>query len=46
MVKVSVLYPNEEGKSFDMAYYRNKHFPLVQQLFVKVWICRNRWVRL
>jgi uncharacterized protein (TIGR02118 family) len=31
MVKVSVLYPNEEGKKFDMDYYCNKHIPMVQQ---------------
>ena len=29
MIKVSVLYPNGEGKSFDMDYYCNKHVPLV-----------------
>ncbi|MFT4762075.1 MAG: hypothetical protein ACI9XO_004565 [Paraglaciecola sp.] len=29
MIKVSVLYPNGEGKSFDMDYYCNKHIPLV-----------------
>lgn len=32
MVKVSVLYPNEEGKTFDMAYYCDKHVPMVRQL--------------
>jgi uncharacterized protein (TIGR02118 family) len=32
MVKVSVLYPNEEGKTFDMTYYCNKHVPMVRQL--------------
>ncbi len=30
MIKVSVLYPNEEGKKFDMEYYSGKHMPLVQ----------------
>ena len=29
MIKVSVLYPNEEGKKFDMDYYTGKHIPLV-----------------
>lgn len=28
-VKVSVLYPNGEGKTFDMDYYTNKHIPMV-----------------
>jgi len=32
MVKVSVLYPNGEGKHFDMDYYVNKHIPLVGEL--------------
>ena len=32
MIKVSVLYPNEEGKKFDLDYYLNKHLPLVQGL--------------
>ena len=31
MIKVSVLYPNEKGKKFDMDYYCNKHLPMVQQ---------------
>jgi len=30
MIKVSVLYPNEEGKKFDMDYYLNKHLPMVE----------------
>ncbi len=30
MIKVSVFYPNEEGKKFDMDYYSGKHMPLVQ----------------
>ena len=29
MIKVSVLYPNGEGKSFDMDYYCNTHVPMV-----------------
>ena len=32
MVKVSVLYPNGEGKHFDMDYYMNTHIPMVQKL--------------
>jgi uncharacterized protein (TIGR02118 family) len=31
MIKVSVLYPNEEGKKFDMDYYCNSHIPMIQE---------------
>ena len=31
MVKVSVLYPNTSGATFDMAYYLNRHMPMVGQ---------------
>jgi uncharacterized protein (TIGR02118 family) len=29
MFKVTVLYPNGEGKTFDMDYYEKKHMPMV-----------------
>ncbi len=29
MFKVAILYPNGEGKTFDMEYYENKHMPMV-----------------
>jgi uncharacterized protein (TIGR02118 family) len=29
MIKVSVFYPNEQGKKFDMEYYCNNHIPMV-----------------
>lgn len=29
LIKVSVMYPFEEGKTFNMAYYETKHMPLV-----------------
>lgn len=32
MIKVSVIYPNSDDKSFDMDYYCNKHVPMVLQL--------------
>jgi uncharacterized protein (TIGR02118 family) len=32
MIKVTILYPNAEGKKFDMDYYTNKHMPLVASL--------------
>ncbi len=28
MIKVSVMYPAGEGKTFDMDYYCNKHVPM------------------
>ncbi len=31
MIKVTVFYPYDEGKKFDMDYYCSKHIPLVQQ---------------
>ena len=32
MIKVSVLYPNHDGGTFDFAYYLNEHLPMVQRL--------------
>ena len=32
-VKISILYPYSEGKSFDMDYYNNNHMPMVAELF-------------
>lgn len=32
MIKVSVFYPNDDGKHFDIAYYCEQHMPLVQKL--------------
>jgi uncharacterized protein (TIGR02118 family) len=32
MVKVNVMYPNREVAKFDMAYYCNRHIPMVRQL--------------
>jgi len=32
MVKVTILYPNGDGKTFDMNYYSNKHMPMVSSL--------------
>ncbi|WP_163714617.1 EthD family reductase [Mangrovibacterium lignilyticum] len=31
-IKVSVLYPSGEGKTFDMIYYCKKHVPMVSEL--------------
>jgi uncharacterized protein (TIGR02118 family) len=32
MVKLTVLYPRQEGGTFDMAYYRETHLPLCRRL--------------
>jgi len=39
MVKVSVLYPNQEGLTFDLTYYLQKHIPMVKQLLAPK--CKN-----
>jgi uncharacterized protein (TIGR02118 family) len=31
MIRVSVLYPNDAGATFDMAYYTGHHMPMVQR---------------
>lgn len=31
MIKVSVMYPNEDGSKFDMDYYLEKHMPMVKE---------------
>jgi uncharacterized protein (TIGR02118 family) len=32
MIKVSALYPNGDGRTFDMDYYCNKHVPMAKSL--------------
>lgn len=32
MIKVTILYPNDEGKTFNMEYYKDKHMPMLQEL--------------
>lgn len=32
MIKVTILYPNGEGKTFDMDYYSKKHMPMLKTL--------------
>ena len=31
MIKVSILYPNGPGATFDMKYYLSSHMPMVKQ---------------
>lgn len=33
MVKVTILYPNDDGKTFDMDYYSKNHMPMLANLF-------------
>ena len=33
MIKVTIMYPNGEGKTFDMDYYSSKHMPMIATLF-------------
>ena len=33
LIKIAIMYPNAEGKTFDMDYYANKHMPMVAELF-------------
>ena len=32
-IKVAIMYPNVEGKAFNMDYYANSHMPMVAELF-------------
>ena len=32
MIKVTILYPNGEGKKFDMDYYSSEHMPMIASL--------------
>ncbi len=35
MFKISILYPNEPGKTFDMDYYAKTHMPLMASILGK-----------
>lgn len=40
MIKVAILYPAGEDKTFDMDYYSQKHMPMAAELFgdnLKAW---------
>ncbi len=33
MIKVTILYPNDEGKTFDMDYYSSTHMPMLADIY-------------
>lgn len=33
MIKVAILYPNGEGKTFDMEYYASHHMPMLAEIY-------------
>ena len=41
MIKVTVLYPNEPGKKFDLEYYTNSHIPMVLRLLGPMGLVRG-----
>lgn len=41
MYKVSVMYPNGEGATFDMDYYRNTHMKLVREHLAEFGLIRT-----
>ena len=43
MIKVTVLYPNEEGKTFDHDYWTSTHLDLVQSLLGPMGLVNGRW---
>lgn len=41
MIKVTVLYPNEEGKKFDYGYWTTTHLALIQKLLGPVGLVKG-----
>ena len=41
MIKVTVLYPNEESKKFDHGYFSTTHLALVQKLLAPMGMVKN-----
>ena len=37
MIKVHIFYPNAPGVRFDMAYYVDRHMPMVQARIGAAW---------
>jgi len=33
MVKVTIMYPNSDGRTFDLDYYSKNHMPMIANLF-------------
>ena len=33
MIRIAVMYPNDQDKQFDLDYYRNQHMPLVVEKY-------------
>ena len=45
MIKVTVLYPNEEGKDFDFDYWGGSHMEMVHRLLDPVGLIRSELER-
>ncbi len=43
MIKVTVLYPNEEGKKFDQEYWSTTHKSMVQKLLSPMGLVNLEW---
>lgn len=41
MIKVTVLYPNEQGKKFDFDYYAGTHVPMVVRLLTPMGLIKG-----
>ena len=35
LIKISIMYPYAEGKTFNMEYYETKHMPMVAKFLIK-----------
>ena len=43
MIKVTVMYPNEPDKKFDMDYYGNNHMSMLHRLLGSGGLVRTEW---
>ena len=46
MIRVSVLYPAEKDATFDMAYYKDSHMPLVRERLGSALLKEEIWTGL